>query len=30
MVAEYVISAINEFSNKEPPMPLLVSFDAED
>ncbi|PWA46595.1 amidase [Artemisia annua] len=30
MVAEYVISAIKEFSNKKPPMPLLVSFYAED
>ncbi|KAJ9561227.1 hypothetical protein OSB04_006387 [Centaurea solstitialis] len=30
MVAEYVISAIEEFSNKKPPTPLLISFDAED
>nr|GEW80705.1 fatty acid amide hydrolase-like [Tanacetum cinerariifolium] len=30
MVAEYIISAIKELSNKEPLMPLLVSFDPED
>nr|GEV75097.1 ATP-binding cassette sub-family A member like [Tanacetum cinerariifolium] len=30
MVAKYIISAIKELSNKEPLMPLLVSFDPED
>ncbi|KAL7236143.1 hypothetical protein ACSBR1_019417 [Camellia fascicularis] len=30
MVAERFISAMEEFSNKSPPAPLLVSFDAED
>lgn len=30
MVAEHVISAIEEFSTKKPPTPLLISFDAED
>lgn len=30
MVAEHVINAIEEFSNKKPPTPLLVSFDADD
>ncbi|KAI3715905.1 hypothetical protein L6452_22894 [Arctium lappa] len=29
-VAEYVICAIEEFSNKKPPTPLLISFNAED
>lgn len=29
-VAERFISAIEEFSNKTPPAPLLISFDAED
>ncbi|XP_076904161.1 fatty acid amide hydrolase-like [Bidens hawaiensis] len=29
-VAEHVISAIEEFSNKKPPTPLLISFDPED
>ncbi|KAI7745988.1 hypothetical protein M8C21_026852 [Ambrosia artemisiifolia] len=29
-VAEHVICAIEEFSNKKPPMPLLISFDPED
>ncbi|KAK9286383.1 hypothetical protein L1049_014778 [Liquidambar formosana] len=30
MVAEHIISAIEEFSIKKPPTPLLISFDAED
>ncbi|KAL5704732.1 hypothetical protein ACHQM5_023118 [Ranunculus cassubicifolius] len=30
VVAEYVISAIEESENKKPPMPLLVTFSAED
>ncbi|XP_028083325.1 fatty acid amide hydrolase-like isoform X4 [Camellia sinensis] len=30
MVAERFISAMEEFSNKNPPAPLLVSFDAEE
>lgn len=30
MVAENIISAIEEFSNKSPPQPLLLSFDAEE
>ncbi|KAJ4842657.1 hypothetical protein Tsubulata_033069, partial [Turnera subulata] len=30
MVAEHVISVIKEFSKKQPPMPLLLSFDEED
>nr|XP_043623689.1 fatty acid amide hydrolase-like [Erigeron canadensis] len=30
MVAENVICAIEEFGNKKPPTPLLISFDAED
>nr|XP_043620002.1 fatty acid amide hydrolase-like [Erigeron canadensis] len=30
MVAEYVISAIEESSNVKPPTPLLISFDAAD
>ncbi|XP_071726248.1 fatty acid amide hydrolase-like [Rutidosis leptorrhynchoides] len=30
MVGEYIISAIDVFSNKKPPAPLLVSFIAED
>nr|GEU43238.1 fatty acid amide hydrolase-like [Tanacetum cinerariifolium] len=30
MVAEHVICAIEEFSNKKPPTPLLISFNAED
>ncbi|KAK1417577.1 hypothetical protein QVD17_26706 [Tagetes erecta] len=29
-VAEHVICAIEEFSNKKPPTPLLISFDPED
>ncbi|KAJ8768980.1 hypothetical protein K2173_023975 [Erythroxylum novogranatense] len=29
MVAEHIISVIKEFQKKEPPMPLLVSFDEE-
>ncbi|KAJ0514149.1 putative hydrolase [Helianthus annuus] len=29
-VAEHVISAIEEFSHKKPPTPLLISFDPED
>ncbi|PIA51883.1 hypothetical protein AQUCO_01000037v1 [Aquilegia coerulea] len=30
MVAEYIISGVEEFNNKNPPMPLLISFSAED
>ncbi|KAF9609676.1 hypothetical protein IFM89_017855 [Coptis chinensis] len=30
MVAEYIISAVEEFNNKKPPMQLLISFSAED
>lgn len=30
MVAEHIISAIEEFGAKKPPAPLLISFDAED
>ncbi|XP_052207958.1 fatty acid amide hydrolase-like isoform X2 [Diospyros lotus] len=30
MVAERVISDMEEFSNKKPPAPLLISFDAEE
>lgn len=30
MVAEHVINAIEEFSNKKPPTPLLISFDPDD
>ncbi|KAI3752965.1 hypothetical protein L2E82_25008 [Cichorium intybus] len=30
IVAEHVISAIQEFTNKKPPTPLLISFDAMD
>ncbi|PWA37390.1 amidase [Artemisia annua] len=30
MVAEHVICAIEEFGNKKPPTPLLISFNAED
>ncbi|XP_052205371.1 fatty acid amide hydrolase isoform X1 [Diospyros lotus] len=30
MVAERVISAMEEFSNKKPPAPLLISFDGEE
>lgn len=30
MLAEHVICAIEEFSNKKPATPLLISFDAED
>ncbi|XP_074328009.1 fatty acid amide hydrolase isoform X1 [Apium graveolens] len=30
MVAERVISALDDFSNQKPPIPLLISFDAED
>ncbi|KAM5548482.1 hypothetical protein ABKV19_000075 [Rosa sericea] len=30
MVAEQIISALEEFSNKKPPQPLLLSFDAEE
>ncbi|KAL6218390.1 hypothetical protein ACLB2K_011604 [Fragaria x ananassa] len=30
MVAEHIISALEEFSNKTPPQPLLLSFDAEE
>ncbi|KAI3789122.1 hypothetical protein L2E82_01910 [Cichorium intybus] len=30
MVAEHVISAIEEFSNKKPSTPLLISFNADD
>ncbi|CAL5438346.1 unnamed protein product [Camellia sinensis] len=30
MVAERFISAMEEFSNKKPPTPLLISFDAEE
>ncbi|KAK9905199.1 hypothetical protein M0R45_000395 [Rubus argutus] len=30
VVAENIISAIEEFSNKSPPQPLLLSFDAEE
>ncbi|XP_057465407.1 fatty acid amide hydrolase-like isoform X2 [Actinidia eriantha] len=30
MVAECIISAMEEISNKEPPTPLLISFDAEE
>ncbi|KAG5548331.1 hypothetical protein RHGRI_013884 [Rhododendron griersonianum] len=30
MVAERFISAMEEFSSKEPPTPLLISFDAEE
>ncbi|KAJ6828792.1 fatty acid amide hydrolase [Iris pallida] len=29
-VAEHIISAVEEFNNKKPPMPLLISFSAED
>ncbi|KAJ8764730.1 hypothetical protein K2173_009115 [Erythroxylum novogranatense] len=29
MVAEHIISVIKEFGKKDPPMPLLVSFDEE-
>ncbi|XP_059647945.1 fatty acid amide hydrolase isoform X2 [Cornus florida] len=29
MVAERIISVMEEFSNKKPPTPLLISFDAE-
>ncbi|CAH1420447.1 unnamed protein product [Lactuca virosa] len=30
IIAEHVITAIQEFSNKKPPIPLLISFDAMD
>ncbi|KAM7482372.1 hypothetical protein LguiB_006955 [Lonicera macranthoides] len=30
MVAERIISAMEEFNNKKPPTPLLISFDAEE
>ncbi|XP_050364561.1 fatty acid amide hydrolase [Argentina anserina] len=30
MVAEHIISALEEFNNKTPPQPLLLSFDAEE
>ncbi|XP_011030232.1 PREDICTED: fatty acid amide hydrolase [Populus euphratica] len=30
MVAEKIISVIEEFNKKDPPMPLLISFDAEE
>ncbi|KAJ6819303.1 fatty acid amide hydrolase [Iris pallida] len=29
-VAEHIISAVEEFNNKKPPMPLLISFSPED
>ncbi|XP_068319896.1 fatty acid amide hydrolase [Pyrus communis] len=30
MVAEHIISVIDEFSNKKPPQPLLITFNPED
>ncbi|OVA10052.1 Amidase [Macleaya cordata] len=30
MVAEHVIMGVEEFNNKKPPMPLLISFDVEE
>ncbi|KAF9609675.1 hypothetical protein IFM89_017854 [Coptis chinensis] len=30
MVAEKIISALEEFNNKKPPMPMLISFSPED
>ncbi|RZC87174.1 hypothetical protein C5167_042104 [Papaver somniferum] len=30
MVAEHVISGVEEFNNKKPPMPFLIAFNADD